>query len=87
MGAFYSRKMVSSCFILVLLSIAIVVICICSVYMLCFSIYLTNSISLPVAMALGLYLISLCEPVVSELVKTFLSQMLLMMLCPNYIIF
>ena len=30
---------------------------------------------------------SLCEPVVSELVKTFLSQMLLMMLCPNYIIF
>ena len=38
-------------------------------------------------MVLGLYLISLCEPVVSELVDTFLEpNAFMMMLYPNYII-
>ena len=40
-----------------------------------YSIYVTNSIKCTCCQGFRLYLISLCEPVVSELVGTFLSQM------------
>ena len=58
-----------------------------SLYVMFIPFYVTNSISLSVAVVLGLYLISLCEPVVSELVDTFLEpNAFMMMLYPNYII-
>ena len=58
-----------------------------SLYVMFIPFYVTNSISLPVAVVLGLYLISFCEPVVSELVDTFLEpNAFMMMLYPNYII-